>query len=55
MFFHLIRKNIIPVSYTHLSHENGTTVFSVPEKVDEAKVEEVIKEAGYEFKGITQE
>ena len=37
------------------SHENGTTVFSVPEKVDEAKVEEVIKEAGYEFKGITQE
>ena len=37
------------------SHENGTTVFSVPEKVDEAKVEEVIKEAGYEFKGISQE
>ena len=37
------------------SHENGTTVFSVPEKVDEAKVEEVIKEAGYKFKGITQE
>ncbi len=37
------------------SHENGTTVFSVPEKVDEAKVEEVIREAGYEFKGITQE
>ena len=37
------------------SHENGTTVFTVPEKVDEAKVEEVIKEAGYEFKGITQE
>ena len=32
------------------SHENGTTVFTVPEKVDEAKVEEVIKEAGYEFK-----
>ena len=25
------------------SHENGTTVFSVPEKVDEAKVEEVSK------------
>ena len=37
------------------SHENGKTVFTVPEKVDEAKVEEVIKEAGYEFKGITQE
>ncbi|MBS4908993.1 MAG: ribonuclease PH [Ruminococcus sp.] len=37
------------------SHESGTTVFTAPEKVDEAKVEEVIKEAGYEFKGITQE
>ena len=37
------------------SHESGTTVFTAPEKVDEARVEEVIKEAGYEFKGITQE
>ena len=37
------------------SHESNTTVFTAPEKVDEARVEEVIKEAGYEFKGITQE
>ena len=37
------------------SHESGTTVFTAPEKVDAARVEEVIKEAGYEFKGITQE
>ena len=37
------------------SHESGTTVFTAPEKVNEARVEEVIKEAGYEFKGITQE
>ena len=37
------------------SHDAGTTVFSVPEKVDEDKVRQVIKDAGYEVTGITQE
>ena len=37
------------------SHEKGTTVFTAPEKVDEEKLREVIKEAGYEVTGITQE
>ena len=37
------------------SHEAGTTVFSVPEKIDEDKLRQVIKDAGYEVTGITQE
>ena len=37
------------------SHEEGTTVFTVAEKVDEEKVRATIKEAGYEVTGITQE
>ena len=37
------------------SHENKTTVFTVPEKVDEEKVRQTIKDAGYEVTGITQE
>ena len=37
------------------SHDAGTTIFSVPEKVDEDKVRQVIKDAGYEVTGITQE
>ena len=37
------------------SHEKGTTVFTVDEKVDEDKVRQTIKDAGYEVTGITQE
>ena len=37
------------------SHESNTTVFTVPEKVDEDKVRQTIKDAGYEVTGITQE
>ena len=37
------------------SHEKKTTVFTVPERVDEDKIREVIKNAGYEVTGITQE
>ena len=37
------------------SHEKGTTVIHAPEKLDEDKIREVIKEAGYEVTGITQE
>ena len=37
------------------SHDSGTTIFSAPEKVDEDKVRQVIKDAGYEVTGITQE
>ena len=37
------------------SHENNTTVFTAPEKVDEDKVRQTIKDAGYEVTGITQE
>ena len=37
------------------SHEKGTTVIYAPEKLDEDKIREVIKEAGYEVTGITQE
>ena len=37
------------------SHENKTTVFTVPEMVDEEKVRQTIKDAGYEVTGITQE
>ena len=37
------------------SHENKTTVFTAPEKVDEEKVRQTIKDAGYEVTGITQE
>ena len=36
------------------SHEKGTTVIHAPEKLDEDKIREVIKEAGYEVTGITQ-
>lgn len=37
------------------SHEKGTTVIHAPEKLDEDKIREVIKEAGYEVTCITQE
>ena len=37
------------------SHDAGTTIFSAPEKVDEDKIRQVIKDAGYEVTGITQE
>ena len=37
------------------SHENKTTVFTAPEKVDEEKVRQTIKDAGYEVTGITQD
>lgn len=37
------------------SHENKTTVFTSPAPVDEEKIREVIKQAGYEVTGITQE
>ena len=37
------------------SHENKTTVFTSPKAVNEAKIREVIKNAGYEVTGITQE
>ena len=37
------------------SHDAGTTIFTTPEKVDEDKVRKVIKDAGYEVTGITQE
>ena len=37
------------------SHEKGTTVIHAPEKLDEDKIREVIKEAGYEVTDITQE
>ena len=37
------------------SHENKTTVFTAPEKVDEEKVRQTIKDAGYEVIGITQD
>ena len=37
------------------SHENNTTVFTAPEKVDEDKIRQTIKDAGYEVTGITQE
>ena len=37
------------------SHEKGTTVIQATQKLDEDKIREVIKEAGYEVTGITQE
>ena len=37
------------------SHDAGTTIFTAPEKVDEEKLRQVIKDAGYEVTGITQE
>ena len=37
------------------SHEAGTTTFTAPEKVDEAKLRQVITDAGYEVTRITQE
>ena len=37
------------------SHDAGTTIFTASEKVDEDKVRKVIKDAGYEVTGITQE
>ena len=36
------------------SHEAGTTTFTAPEKVDEAKLRQVITDAGYEVTEITQ-
>ena len=37
------------------SHDAGTTIFNASEKLDEDKVRKVIKDAGYEVTGITQE
>ena len=37
------------------SHEKKTTVFTSPEHVDEDKIREVIKNAGYEVTGITED
>lgn len=37
------------------SHEKKTTVFTSPEHVDEDNIREVIKNAGYEVTGITEE
>ena len=37
------------------SHEKKTAVFTSPEHVDEDKIREVIKNAGYEVTGITEE
>ena len=37
------------------SHEKKTTVFTSPEHVDEDKIREIIKNAGYEVTGITEE
>ena len=37
------------------SHEKKTTVFTSPEHIDEDKIREVIKNAGYEVTGITEE
>ena len=37
------------------SHEAGTTTFTAPEIVDEAKLRQVITDAGYEVTEITQE
>ena len=37
------------------SHEKKTTVFTSPEHVDEDKIREVIKNAGYKVTGITEE
>ena len=37
------------------SHEKKTTVFTSPEHVDQDKIREVIKNAGYEVTGITEE
>ena len=37
------------------SHEKGTTVIKAPQKLDEDKIRDVIKEAGYEVTGITQD
>ena len=37
------------------SHDKGTTVIKAPQKLDEDKIREVIKEACYEVTGITQE
>ena len=34
---------------------SNTTVFTAPEKVDEDKIRQTIKDAGYEVTGITQE
>ena len=37
------------------SHEAGTTVFTASSKVNEDKIRQTIKDAGYEVTGITQE
>ena len=37
------------------SHESNTTIFTAPEKIDEDKIRQTIKDAGYEVTGITQE
>ena len=37
------------------SHEKGTTVITTDEHLDEEKIRQVIKEAGYEVTGIVQE
>lgn len=49
----LKRPSVLRVLY--LPHENKTTIFTAPEKVDEEKVRQTIKDAGYEVTGITQD
>lgn len=48
-------KNTFGVEDVVSSHENKTTIFTAPEKVDEEKVRQTIKDAGYEVTGITQD
>ena len=47
--------NLEEEGFTVTVHGKGTTVIHAPEKLDEDKIREVIKEAGYEVTGITQE
>lgn len=48
-------KNAFSVEEVTASHEKGTAEFTAPERVDEDKIRSVVKEAGYEVTGITQE
>ena len=48
-------KKVFGVEDVVSSHENKTTIFTAPEKVDEEKVRQTIKDAGYEVTGITQD
>ena len=49
------RKEAFGVEDVVSSHDKGTTVIKAPQKLDEDKIREVIKGAGYEVTGITQE